>query len=83
MMYLDGGALSFQQKAYLIGVFVVSGAAIDAAIFFGSLWTVAKIAGYAIKTVVRRHTAATIAGFIASFVGGYGIVHQIINLALL
>lgn len=69
MMYLDGGAISKSDKAWIIGLAVAGSIAIGAAIWIGAWGAAAKIMGYSLKTVARKAGAAAVVTTLITAIG--------------
>ena len=60
MEYIDGGALSNSDKAWIVGIAIVSAVAIGAAIWVGAWAVAAKIFGVGLKLIMVKAGAAAV-----------------------
>jgi len=69
MEYIDGGALSTADKAWIVGIAIVSAIAIGAAIWIGAWAVVAKIFGIGLKAIMIKAGAAAVASTLVGVLG--------------
>lgn len=83
MMYLDGGALSSSDRAWLIGAAFAATVVIGVALWYGAWHLAARMMGFTVKTVARKAGAAAVVGALATFVGiSVGLAWKIVDKCL-
>jgi hypothetical protein len=83
MEYVEGGAITASQKAWIIGVAIVSAVAIAAALWLGAWAVAAKIFGVALKTIVVKAGAAAVVGTLVAALGvGTATAWNIVNVVV-
>ena len=83
MTYVEGGALTTVDKAIIVGICVVSVAALTVAIVYGQLAFAAQILGWSVKKVAKKAGAAAVVGCITASLGiSGGAVWAVINFML-
>lgn len=69
MMYLNGGALSSWDKAWIVGAAIAGAVVLGVAIWAGAWYTTAKIMGFTFKVIILNAGAAPVVSTIIAAIG--------------